>query len=106
MFLNKILEATGYRVAESMEKIPLGKLEAQILTMPPCRGFMKSLQNTSFGIIAEIKRASPSLGPLAPTLDTRRQAELYEKGGAAALSVLTEPDFFNGALEDIEISHK
>ncbi len=106
MFLNKILEATGYRVAESMEKMPLGKLEALILTMPPCRGFMKSLQNTSFGIIAEIKRASPSRGSLAPTLDTRQQAELYEKGGAVALSVLTEPDFFKGTLEDIAIAHK
>lgn len=106
MYLDKILEATGYRVAESMEKMPLGKLEALVLTMPPCRGFLKSLQNASFGIIAEIKRASPSRGSLAPALDARQQAELYEKGGATALSVLTEPDFFKGTLEDMAIAHK
>lgn len=106
MFLEKILEATGYRVAEAMEKKPLGKLEALILTLPPCRGFLKSLQSTPFGLIAEIKRASPSRGSLAPVLDARQQAQLYEKGGATALSVLTEPTFFKGNLEDVATVHK
>ncbi len=106
MFLEKILEATGYRVAESMAKTPLGTLESIVLTLPPCRGFLKSLQDNSFSLIAEIKRASPSRGSLAPALDARQQAQLYEKGGAAALSVLTEPDFFKGSMEDLTTAHK
>lgn len=106
MYLDKILESTGYRVAESMAKMPLGKLESLVLTLPPCRGFMQSIKGSSFGLIAEIKRASPSRGSLAPGLDTRQQALLYQKGGAAALSVLTEPSFFKGSLEDLNIAHE
>ncbi len=106
MYLDKILEATGYRVAESMAKTPLGKLESLILTLPPCRGFLKALKNTPFGLIAEIKRASPSRGSLAPGLSARQQSQLYERGGATALSVLTEPDFFKGKLEDMAEAHK
>lgn len=106
MFLEKILEATGYRVAESMAKMPLGELESLVLTMPPCRSFLKALQDTPFGLIAEIKRASPSRGSLAPVLDAGQQAQLYEKGGAAALSVLTEPVFFHGNMEDLATAHK
>ncbi len=53
-------------------------------------------------MIAEIKRMSPSAGPIAPHLDPAKQAKLYENGGAAALSVLTEPHYFAGSLEDLQ----
>jgi indole-3-glycerol phosphate synthase len=53
-------------------------------------------------IIAEIKRRSPSAGEIAPGLDAPRQAMRYVDGGAAAISVLTEPDFFSGSLADLQ----
>lgn len=53
------------------------------------------------GLIAEIKRASPSRGVFAPDLDAAAQARVYEQGGASAVSVLTEPNFFHGSLDDL-----
>lgn len=52
-------------------------------------------------LIAEVKRASPSKGDIAPDTDAAQQALLYAKGGAAAISVLTEPHWFKGTLEDM-----
>lgn len=53
------------------------------------------------GVILEIKRASPSKGLIAPGLDERETAEKYIKAGAAAISVLTEKNYFHGSLEDL-----
>lgn len=63
--------------------------------------FAAALAGDRLGVIAEIKRRSPSRGPLAPNLDPASQAGEYARGGAAAVSVLTEPDFFDGALADL-----
>jgi indole-3-glycerol phosphate synthase len=52
-------------------------------------------------VIAEVKRASPSKGPIAPGLDAAAQARAYQHGGAAAVSVLTEPTRFAGSLDDL-----
>jgi indole-3-glycerol phosphate synthase len=52
-------------------------------------------------VIAEVKRASPSQGPIAPGLDAAAQATAYQRGGAAAVSVLTEPTRFAGSLDDL-----
>ncbi len=55
-------------------------------------------------VIAEIKRRSPSQGDLAPTLDARAQAAAFAQGGAAAISVLTEPERFGGDLADLPVA--
>jgi indole-3-glycerol phosphate synthase len=52
-------------------------------------------------IIAEVKRSSPSAGTIHQTADAVDTARLYERGGAAAVSVLTEPEYFNGSLDDL-----
>lgn len=52
-------------------------------------------------IVAEVKKASPSAGPIAPECEASKQALHYENGGAAAISVLTEPDFFGGSFTDL-----
>jgi indole-3-glycerol phosphate synthase len=66
------------------------------------RGFRRSLAERPPAVIAEIKKASPSRGVLAAEFRPVETALAYEAGGAAAVSVLTDRDFFQGALEDLE----
>jgi len=61
----------------------------------------RALQRDTVTVIAEIKRRSPSKGELNGQLDAAAQARALERGGAAAISVLTEPDFFGGSLDDL-----
>lgn len=68
---------------------------------PPARDFAAALRVDGLQVIAEIKRRSPSAGDIAPGLDAADQARRYITGGAAALSVLTETDFFGGSLDDL-----
>jgi indole-3-glycerol phosphate synthase len=68
------------------------------------RSFFKNLAQpgpTGINIIAEIKRASPSKGLIAPDLNPVELAKEYEQGGAAAISVLTEKNYFKGSLDDL-----
>lgn len=65
------------------------------------RDFRKALSSRDVAIIAEIKKASPSKGVLANGIDPAALARIYEQGGAAALSVLTDEQFFHGSLDDM-----
>jgi indole-3-glycerol phosphate synthase len=67
----------------------------------PVRSFAGALRGDSPAVIAEIKRRSPSRGSLAPGLDAAARAKRYEAAGAAAVSVLTDPDHFDGSLTDL-----
>ena len=68
---------------------------------PAARDFRGALTAPGLSVIAEFKRASPSRGIIDADLDPAVQANRYEAGGAAALSVLTEPDHFAGRVEDL-----
>lgn len=69
---------------------------------PSVCDFRAALARPGLQVIAEFKRRSPSAGPLAMELDPAAQAVRYAEGGAAAISVLTEPDYFSGSIADLE----
>src|SRR5215471_18239651 len=68
----------------------------------PGHAFRNALSIGGVNIIAEFKRRSPSRGTIKAGADPQMVAREYEKGGAAALSVLTEPDYFDGSLQDLQ----
>lgn len=70
-------------------------------TRPGRRDFRQALAAREVAVIAEIKKASPSKGVLANGIDPAAVARAYEQGGAAALSVLTDEQFFHGSLDDL-----
>ena len=100
-FLNEILDGTRRRVDELKSKITPDVLEARIATRDPTRDFAAALSKGSPSLIAEIKRASPAKGDIDRDLNAGELARAYSAGGAAAISVLTEPDYFQGSLEDL-----
>ena len=101
MILDDIVAATQKRVALLKDEYSLLQLEKQF-TDDKTRPFMAALQHRNrLGLIAEIKKASPSKGLIAPDFDPIRQAEIYKNGGGDCLSVLTEPDFFQGHLSHL-----
>jgi indole-3-glycerol phosphate synthase len=104
--LKKILARKAEEITERSNKISMRALGARIEGMPPARPFADALRaridTGKAGVIAEIKRASPSRGVLRENFDPATIARQYEAGGAAALSVLTDEDFFHGADEHLE----
>ncbi|MFC1844833.1 indole-3-glycerol phosphate synthase TrpC [Thermodesulfobacteriota bacterium] len=74
------------------------------LPVDPPRGFMQALiQSSEIAVIAEVKKASPSKGVISPDFNPAAIASSYEKGGAEAVSVLTDETFFQGALDYIPL---
>lgn len=100
-FLDKILEAKRAEIACAQTRVPQAQLEKLAAARRDYRGFADSLNRPGVRVIAEIKRASPSLGDIRPGLDPAATAQSYAAGGAAALSVLTEPAYFKGSAEDL-----
>jgi indole-3-glycerol phosphate synthase len=91
-------------VRRELDAHPLddGALLARAASRPPARGFIAALRGGRPALIAEVKRASPSAGSIAADADPIELARAYADGGAAAISVLTEPRHFAGALADLE----
>ena len=101
MFLARI---TAARRADAERRAGEGALdEARTAARdaPAPRDFHAVLAAPGTSLIAEVKRASPSAGAIAPETDPVAQARAYEAGGASAISVLTEPEHFQGSLDDL-----
>jgi indole-3-glycerol phosphate synthase len=105
-FLERIVAARRAAVAVAAAQVPLAEMRRALRGKgEPVRPFLERLRDAAardgLAVVAEVKRASPSKGPIRPDLDPVALATAYARGGAAALSVLTEPSFFLARADDL-----
>jgi indole-3-glycerol phosphate synthase len=103
--LTPIVAAKREYVAQQKKIHPLSEVEQRAAKASPPRGFVSALLQTAaqghFSLIAEMKRQSPSGGPIRPLFDPGEIAQNYAAGGAACLSILTDTPFFGGHDRDL-----
>src|SRR5215470_2459985 len=104
--LDKIVAQVQADLVEEKQRVPLEEMRQRAAAASPPRDFLGALRSTSrlsahreAKLIAEVKKASPSKGVLVENFDPVALARTYETGGASAISVLTEPHFFQGSLD-------
>ena len=105
MILDEIVDAAKIRIRKARENISLDEMMVLAVKSDPPFAFEKALKQKDISFICEVKKASPSRGVIAYDFPYIKIAKEYEKAGAAAISVLTEPDFFLGStdyLKDIK----
>ncbi|MBI4642099.1 MAG: indole-3-glycerol phosphate synthase TrpC [Candidatus Tectomicrobia bacterium] len=99
--LDRIVAVNREELHETKRKFPLSELRARLQDLEPPRRFLEALKDGSQGtrIIAEVKKASPTKGLIRADFDPVAIATTYEEHGAAAISILTEKQFFQGNLD-------
>ncbi|WP_028610539.1 indole-3-glycerol phosphate synthase TrpC [Paenibacillus harenae] len=101
MFLDKIVATKRAEVAALAERFQMAEAEKRIAELDNCRGFERALtangRNRSMGLIAEVKKASPSKGLIRSDFEPTKLAKAYEDAGADCISVLTDRDYFQGS---------
>jgi len=101
-FLDRIVERTVADLPERKEQVPIAQLERRASERGAAVSFERALRGPSLGVIAEIKRSSPSKGIIASEIDVAELAGDYLEAGASAISVLTDGPFFSGSVNDLE----
>jgi len=104
--LDTIIQRTREDLIRRKAQQPRPQLEATVEYAPAPRDFLGALRAPGVSLIAEVKRASPSKGLLRPDFDPAELAHTYATHGAAALSVLTDPPFFQGRLDHLRTARK
>jgi len=100
--LEQIVESVRQDLDEKKRLLPFAELEAQIDGSHSGRPFCEAIATPGVSVIAEYKRSSPSAGQIRADLEVEDVVTQYQEGGAAALSVLTEPSFFGGEIGDLK----
>lgn len=104
--LDRIVEARRESVAKRKRLVPLPVLKMAVEKAGAPRDFAAALRRDSLNVIAELKKASPSRGVLRADFDPRTLARSLADAGAAALSVLTEEEFFQGSLTNLKAARE
>jgi indole-3-glycerol phosphate synthase len=99
--LTEIVQATRDSLARRKQERPLADLERELASRGEGRPFMEALAHPATSLIAEYKRRSPSAGVIRDGSSVTDIVQAYERGGAAAISVLTEEAHFGGSLDDL-----
>jgi len=100
--LERILASRRAAIAELKASGVAARLPQSVAAAPAPRDFRRALQRTGVALIAECKERSPSGGLLQRSYDPVRLAQRFAANGAAAISVLTEPEFFGGSLDHLQ----
>ena len=101
-YLDKILPQTRDDLDVRIAAQPLKEVRSRVRDLEEARDFIGALSEDRLHLIAEVKRASPSKGDLAPDIDAADLARIYIENGASAISVLTDTPFFKGSLDDLK----
>lgn len=106
MFLDRIVATKRDEVEQLKQTFDLSAMEKQISDLPPCLGFHKALtegKQREMGLIAEVKKASPSKGLIRPNFDPAAIASEYENAGVDCISVLTDEVYFQGSKQYLKL---
>jgi indole-3-glycerol phosphate synthase len=109
MFLDKIVATKHQEVAALKERVTIASMEKEIARLQPCLGFQRALsadRKRTMGLIAEVKKASPSKGLIRPDFEPVGLAQAYARAGADCISVLTDVDYFQGANQYLQSIRK
>jgi indole-3-glycerol phosphate synthase len=99
MILDKIVADVSIDLVEKKRRMPLTELVKRVIVQSAPLDFAAALRRNPVSIIAEVKKASPSKGIICTDFNPINIARIYANNGAAAISVLTEPKYFQGSLE-------
>lgn len=99
--LEQLVNTTRERVEQRKSARPLAELEREVAARGEGRPFREALAHPGTSLVAEYKRRSPSAGTIREGASVSEVVQAYERGGAAALSILTEEDHFGGSLADL-----
>jgi len=99
--LDRIIALKKEEIERRKKTLPLGRLKERIAQQKPPLDFALALKGNHIRLIAEVKQASPSRGMFSPNLNPTELAQTYAEGGAAAISVLTEANYFQGSIDHL-----
>src|SRR5262245_20778864 len=99
--IEELVDAAWRGGEQRRERTPQAELEAKLVERPEQRPFSEALTRPGLSLIAEFKRRSPSAGEIREGATVEEIVGGYERGGAAALSVLTDEAHFGGSLDDL-----